>query len=105
MSKDFRGTGCGASTCRKSPPFSEEPILLSQMIRDRRIWPVTIGVTAIAICGPTRGRLVFGHDTNVKPVSLDARVLPCTGCHFSAVDGFRDACRFGGCQALMRLIP
>lgn len=65
----------------------------------------TIGVPTLAICGPTRGRLVFGHDANVKAVSLDVQVLPCTGCHFSDALGFRDACRFGGCQALMRLAP
>jgi ADP-heptose:LPS heptosyltransferase len=64
-----------------------------------------IGVKTLAICGPTKGRLVFGHDENIFPVTLNSRALECTGCHFSPIFGFRDACRFGGCQALMRLVP
>jgi len=65
----------------------------------------TIGVTTLAICGPTRGSLVFGHDSNVMTVSFDLRIMPCVGCHFSVNGGFRSACRLAGCQALMRLPP
>lgn len=64
-----------------------------------------VGVRSIAICGPTRGNIVFGHDDNIVPISFDPHQLPCTGCHFSCTGGFRDACSFGGCQALMRLTP
>ena len=65
----------------------------------------TIEIKTVAICGPTDGRIVFGHDANVLPVSLEPEILKCTGCHFSPRIGFREACRIGGCQALMRLTP
>jgi ADP-heptose:LPS heptosyltransferase len=65
----------------------------------------SIGIKTVAICGPTDGRIVFGHDSNVLPVSLEPEVMRCTGCHFSPRLGFRNACRIGGCQALMRLTP
>jgi hypothetical protein len=65
----------------------------------------TVGTHTIAICGPTDPALVFAHDRNVEPVTLDARALACVGCHFSARRGYRHACEVGGCQALMRLDP
>jgi hypothetical protein len=65
----------------------------------------TVGTRTLAICGPTRGEIVFGHDRNVTPVALSREMLGCTGCHFSPTFGFREACRAGGCQALMRLAP
>ena len=65
----------------------------------------TVGTRTIAVCGPTDPALVFGHDRNVEPVTLDAQALACVGCHFSAGRGYRHACEVGGCQALMRLDP
>lgn len=65
----------------------------------------TIGVPTVAICGPTDGRIVYGHDPNVWPVALHPETLACTGCHFSRHHGYREACDVGGCQALMRLTP
>ncbi len=61
----------------------------------------TIGTPTIAICGPTHGQVVFGHDDNIYPIS--SAVTPCVGCHFSEQRGYRYACDYGGCQALMQL--
>jgi hypothetical protein len=62
----------------------------------------TIGVPTLAICGPTRPEVVFGHMPSVHAIT--APEVPCTGCHFKADKGFRNACG-NGCQSLFRLTP
>lgn len=64
-----------------------------------------LGTTTVAICGPTSPRLVYAHEPNVIPATIDRSVLPCIGCHFSAAAGYRSACDVGGCQGLMRFEP
>jgi Glycosyltransferase family 9 (heptosyltransferase) len=64
-----------------------------------------IGTRTIAICGPTDPQIVFAHDPNVQPATLDAALLSCVPCHFSGPRGYRHACEVGGCQGLMRLDP
>jgi hypothetical protein len=65
----------------------------------------TIGTRTVAICGPTDPAIVFAHDPNVHPAALTQAALPCVGCHFAGVRGYRHACEIGGCQGLMRLDP
>lgn len=64
-----------------------------------------LGKHTLAICGPTQGSVVFGHDPCVETIALDPSVLDCVGCHFSPAKSYRSACGVGGCQALMRLSP
>lgn len=65
----------------------------------------TIGVPTVVVAGPTRAELVFGQYDRVYPLKLSPDHLACVGCHFSRAQGYREACAFGGCQALMRLAP
>lgn len=64
-----------------------------------------VGTPTIAICGPTDPAIVFAHEPNVWPIRIDARQMPCVGCHFSGRRGYRHACDSSGCQALMRFDP
>jgi predicted O-methyltransferase YrrM len=58
----------------------------------------TIGTTALAMMGPTRTEVVFGHCLDsVRGIASDH---PCTGCHFAAP--YRAACD-RGCQSLYML--
>lgn len=65
----------------------------------------TIGTPTFVVAGPTDGGLVFAHDPNVQCIGLPAGDLECHPCHFAAVRGYRDACKVGGCRALMTLTP
>ena len=65
----------------------------------------TIGVPTFVVTGPTNGTLVFDHDPNVQWVGLPSGRLHCHPCHFAVARGYRDACKVGGCQALMTLTP
>ena len=51
----------------------------------------TINKTTVAICGPTDGKLVFGHDENVLPVFLNEQKIKCKRCHFNKEKGLREA--------------
>lgn len=61
----------------------------------------TIGVSTMALCGPTRADCVFGHVPEVIGVTCDETPF-CAGCHFQPP--FRAACD-QGCQALFALKP
>lgn len=65
----------------------------------------TIGTPTFVLAGPTDGKLVFAHDRNVRCLGLPPGRLPCHPCHFAVERGYRDACKVGGCQALMTLTP
>lgn len=64
-----------------------------------------VGTATVAICGPTEPAIVFAHEPNVRPIRIDAELMPCIGCHFSGRRGYRHACDSSGCQALMRFDP
>jgi Glycosyltransferase family 9 (heptosyltransferase) len=107
-SSDIQGFNCswwwGFSISKVAAFMKRSDLIIGNDSRPAHLGG-TIGIRTVAICGPTDGRIVFGHDTNVLPVSLEPEAMKCTGCHFSPRLGFRDACRIGGCQALMRLTP
>ncbi|MEZ5668086.1 MAG: glycosyltransferase family 9 protein [Alphaproteobacteria bacterium] len=65
----------------------------------------TLGVPTFVPCGPTDGALVFAHDPNVRCTGLPPGRLACHPCHFAVERGYRDACKVGGCRALMTLTP
>ncbi len=65
----------------------------------------TIGTPTFVAAGPTDGDLVFAHDDNVRCVGLPPGRLACHPCHYAVARGYRDACKVGGCQALMTLTP
>lgn len=66
----------------------------------------TIGTTTLAICGPTIGHVVFGHDANVHPLHAPPQMAPaCAPCHFSAERGYGRSCEAEGCRALSALDP
>lgn len=64
----------------------------------------TIGVPTLAVCGPTRPEIVFGHLPSVRGVTTTKEKLPCIGCHFKKEVGFRHACSTG-CRGLLTLTP
>ena len=64
-----------------------------------------LGVQTFVVAGPTDGSLVFDHDPNIRWIGLPPGRLNCHPCHFAVEHGYRDACKVGGCQALMTLTP
>lgn len=66
----------------------------------------TIGTPTLALCGPTIGSVVFGHDPNVLPLhGQGASMPPCAPCHFSRARGYGESCSARGCGALGALTP
>jgi len=66
----------------------------------------TIGTPTLALCGPTIGRVVFGHDANVRALHAGPGAAPpCAPCHFSTAMGYGESCRTQGCGALSALDP
>jgi len=65
----------------------------------------TKGIATLALCGPTRPEIVFGHAADVvSGVSAERHDISCVGCHFRADRGFEGRCG-EGCRALVRLHP
>lgn len=62
----------------------------------------TIGVPTLALMGPTRPDVVFGHVPEVRPLRVTSEELGCVGCHFMGEKGYRPACAHG-CRALYML--
>lgn len=66
----------------------------------------TIGTPTLALCGPTIGSVVFGHDPNVLPLHGQGEAVPpCAPCHFSKARGYGESCSAHGCGALAALTP
>ncbi len=60
-----------------------------------------VGTPAIAICGPTVGKVAFGGWPTVHPIQSPSE---CSGCLWFKDGGWKTWCGFG-CQALNELMP
>jgi hypothetical protein len=60
-----------------------------------------VGTPAVAICGPTVGKIAFGGWPSVVPIQAPAE---CTGCLWFQDGGWKPWCGFG-CEALADLKP
>jgi len=64
-----------------------------------------IGTQTRVLGGPTDIDLVFAHDPNIRCLGIAPDTLTCHPCHYSPQRGYREACKVGGCRALMLLTP